>query len=1442
MENTQRSQWRRIGIGVALGLFFIALAVAVGVRTRAVTEGIAAYVAEQASVALGVPIAIGRVEIASFRTVRVTDITVQDRMQETMIEAESADVEVGLLRLFSSPVGAVETVTVNAPKVVLKERKDGSFNITDLKTGDERKSDFTGEVVVRDAVAEVHLADGDLLAERIGATVDFDDPAAPVIEGQLTVDGAGVKFSGVYGKDEQTARIEAEGIELRPYLRYLPADLLSKDTTIEDGRLDAIDLEMKRAGDDVSLEGDAHIVNAKLRVLETDVEDVEAKAHFTGQEALLFVRGTAAEQTASLYGRIRFMETDPSFNFVVRSDSFDAGRVLTGIDYTGKASFLASLYGTVANPVVDGNVEIAEGSAYGVAFTDAKANVHFEDDRVSVPRLAAKVFGGQVTGTGGMTVQDQRFHVRLKADGLDAAALASMAGKDGVTGSVDADLMVHGRGADFDSVSAYGTLQGEGLACEGVETSSSATSFYLAGGTVHFDYLGFTFADGGSLAIEGDASKERLALSYYGSDMPLAILSTFIPRAEMAGRLEISGRVEGNPDNPYITADFQGREGRLFSQPFDRFTGRASGSLDGVELTDFSVEKGGKTTWYAKGSVGFIGERRIRLQVDTVGARMEDIMALVAPDQPLTGNVDNIITVTGTLDNPNIVGYIHFYEGSYRGYFLTGMDGDYFFDNGVLRLQDFHIFSPLIDMDLNGTMTGGKLDFEVVARDVDLDRMGSRLPYPVEGHGVFLGKITGTIYNPYFDGTLTADKLHLNGTQIENVHGALNYQGGILRLSKWGFVQNEGQYALDAMVNLTDETISGRLEVDNGDIAGLFSMANLKNEVLAGRLNGTIEMHGAWQNPNVDLTATLDNASVADYPITDAAMQLKLADRKLHINELHARQGSGTLAAAGTVPLDGGEMQAQFSSQGIAAGMLTKALGSALAVTGDIDLEMQFRGTLDNPRVDASLKIVNGGVEGSSFDVLTGLFQLSDKKLRLNQLLVQKTVGGTVYTASAKGEVGVATLLSGGRWTYSDDPIDLHFALDNADLSLLPALSNQVEWALGPMDGKIDVGGTMANPKMNGSVGFTGGAVKLKLLERPFRDMQGRIAVSGNRITLEQFQGALGEGTYQGTGHAALAGGALQDYALDVTADRLDVESAFYRGPLSAELHVFEGEFYGRALPEVQARVNMEGALISVPTIPETDGELPDVILDVDIDLGRGAHFYSSQLYDMRLVGRVHYGGTTRYVAPSGTISVKKGSFTYNTKRFTIRHGEASFNQVGSYLPSISMQADTRVGKTRVFIALEGPLSGMDVRLTSSPEMSETEILKLLTFQTSDTGDTDVTASLLNFGLSMTLLSSIEEAMRNSLGIDEFRIAGEYEDGRRSSSEGERTNTERLEYNVELGKYLSEKWMLRYKFGIGNSTQQYGVSYDINERFSAYTARDEENNANILGFEARIPF
>ena len=147
----------------------------------------------------------------------------------------------------------------------------------------------------------------------------------------------------------------------------------------------------------------------------------------------------------------------------------------------------------------------------------------------------------------------------------------------------------------------------------------------------------------------------------------------------------------------------------------------------------------------------------------------------------------------------------------------------------------------------------------------------------------------------------------------------------------------------------------------------------------------------------------------------------------------------------------------------------------------------------------------------------------------------------------------------------------------------------------------------------------------------------------------------------------------------------------------------------------------------------------------------------------------------------------------------------------------------------------------METRLTSVPEMSETEILSLLTFQTSDLTSEQALTSLLTFGLSMTILGDFEANVRNALGLDEFRIAGEEVSAADKSGMRPGELNRSMEYNLEIGKYINDRVMLRYKQGIGNNVRSFGVRYDFNDRVSVYWNRDEDAQS-VVGLEANIKF
>ena len=1441
-----RRPWM-LAVGGVFGLFLFAGAVLWYLAgTERFMSEMGALASEKGAELLGTRVDVGEVRVASLRSLTVRNIALYDKQNELLFKAESASVRFSLFGMLTDvPARAVEEVVVRRPEARLARRADGTWNYQDLVEEDSEPSAFRGVVQSEYGTAVLSMDGKELRLSDVNGSVDFADAEQMRLQGKARHGAASVSAEGTLGGENASVSVEGENLELEHYLGWLPAGILPPEVEIRGGRVETLTAAVDKRGDALSYQGRAEISGASARVMETEIRNIEGVVDLTEREARLSATAEAEGQKASVRGTVGLSGGAPSLNLVARSDAFDPGEILKESPFHGAVAFSARIAGTTDAPEIDGVFRAAAGTLDAYPFTNAEAKATYADGRITARSLTADIFGGHVAAEGEFAPASMDFDGHAVLTDLDAAQAEAIL--PGISGHVSADLGFAGNADDLLQSSVYGSVLAHDLSYLDVAAPELSASFFHAAGDTVIDYLSLHLENGGELGVEGKiAGLETLDLAYYATQVDLGLLARIDPVLDMAGFADAHGVIRGSVDNPFVEADFSAVQGQLFQQPYRTLSGKVGGSLDGVRIDSFSMENGGKITWLAKGVVGFTGARRVNLQIDTEGARLEDFAALVAPDQPITGDIDNILTITGTLDNPSIVGYISSHRGSYNGYLLSGMEGDYTLANGILTVHDFHIYSPLVDMDLNGTVATATraLDLTVEVHDIDLRRFEKKLPYPIAGHGVFNGRIGGTFDDPVFDGKLVAPSFLLNGAEITDASGEVHFRGSSLTFEPFSFRQNGGLYTLQASVDLSSGRMRGNVKVTNGDLAAILSVANAKNDAVHGRVNADIELGGTTAVPQASFYGVLTEGDVRGYPLTDVSFDIGLFGRMITLRHLEGHQGSGVLAAKGTIDLDGA-IDARLSAQKIQAGMLSAAAGLTVDAVGTLDLEAEFGGTVEHPLADASLTITDGGVRGSTFDSLTGLLHLRGEVVELEQLVATKAQGEKTYRASASGMLPLKAFTAEQGETLSEyDRINLRVSLDDADLGLLPLLSNEIDWAVGETEGAVVVGGSLAAPTFDGAVRIKNGAVKLKSLGVPVTDMKLGLQMEGDAITIEEgSSGKMGKGSFVVSGSTRLDGRTPVDYQLNFSAEQLEIASSFFKGPVTASFDLREGEIFGRRLPKLTGRLAVDDVLVSIPSIPDSDGELPNVILDFTVEIGKHTHFYSSNLYDLWLTGSAHFTGTTRHPKQSGTIAVRRGRVQYLQTSFRVTEGEAYFNQVDSFLPSITFKASARVNRARIHLAIDGPVQQMKFTLTSSPEMSQQEILRLLTFRGASLSGAGQGASeaqrnaLLLAGLQMSVLGEVQDALRDLLQLDELTFStGSFE----KREKGEDKSTIEA-YNIQIGKYVGDKVMLRYTQGINEDVRRFGVRYDFTDRFSAFAMRDEKNS-NWFGFEARIKF
>lgn len=1422
-------------------------------QTKSFTHSTAEKAAELGTAALGVELSIGEIEMNSLHDLVIHDIAVYDKQAECIARAEEARVGFRLLAALRAPSETIDSIELKGLKATVEQRPDGTWNVADIDTGEESGNGFFGKVQVKEAEVTLRAQGKEVTLTEVEAGLDCSSWPAIAVSGTGRCEGAELSVSGEVSAERQILNVQAEQAELEAFLPLLPEGLLPQDVILRGGQVTEAQATVIYQQGLMSLTGQGQLRDGRLQVLGTDIEKVNGQAWFTDREVIFNAEAEAAGQQAKAHGTVRLDTDTPYLDIEAESESFDPGAILTSIPYSGAAKFKAHLTGSAEEPLIIGEADVARGEACGLPFAKAHAAVRFAGGRLYLQEFRADAMGGRIFGEGELEPKTLAFNAHLKTENVDlsqaAGIFANVPELADFTGHTSVDLGLSGIGDDLEKIAVYGSAKMENGSFRGLPIEHVAASFHLSGDDVTVDFLSARLPGHSDIGMEGRiADGRKLDLTFYGGHVDMALLQKLLPEADVSGIADFKGEIHGDAGNPELTFNFSATDGMLFRQPYDSVLFTLKGSLDGVRVEDFSMMKNGRQTWYVDGTVGFTGERRIDLRADTVAVRMEDLAALIAPDQPITGNVDNTIRFTGTLDNPKAVGYIHFYRGSYMGVLLSGMDGDYFLENGVVRLQDFHIYSPMIDMDVNGTVTkDGAIDLAAVVHDIDMKRMQHKLPYDVSGHGTFEGHISGSIGAPRFRGLLDSPGIIMNGVELNQVHGQVDYADAKLIFSHFGVMQGEGSYDLELSVNVDSHEIQGNVVVQKADVAALCAVLNLKNDLVSGKLDAGAQVSGTLENADLGFGGRIPEGQLAGYEVRDVHLGGYVRDKVLYFKDFSGTQGSGSFYGSGELALyNGGPYAARLSGQGLPLGLFTKSFGVETEVSGTANVDVVLGGYKGNPSLDMNVYAVQGGAHGATFDSLNGIFHLRNGMLDVEQLMVQKAVGGNTYQASVKGIVPSKALMVDDPSELNDyEQIRLDVYLDNADLSLLPTISEEVDWAMGPLQGNLTVTGTLAHPQVKGAVNLREGAVKLKALALPVTDMVLRTDFNGTQMTVREFSGKMGKGSYLGSGEITVNGLVPEYYKFDFQSDGLEIDSEFFKGPLNAELHLSEGDFYGRKLPKLSGRADFHDCLLSVPAIPDSESELPDVMLDIQVDVGKKVHFYSPALYDMYLTGNVNFEGTTRHPKSSGHVEVKNGGAVYYVgTRFKIREGAAYFNQVGSFLPSLSFFADTQIGRTKIYLYLNGPLGNMQTKLGSMPEHSQTEIMQMLTIKNDYLAGnrSQLTAGdLLTLGLQMTVLSELEHAMKEILFLDTFSVirgeASNFSFSNRNSLREEEKNA----YSIMLGKNLSDKLQVTVTQGVGsNHDTRYGLRYDFTDRLGLILERKGSNT--IIGVEGRIKF
>ncbi len=749
------------------------------------------------------------------------------------------------------------------------------------------------------------------------------------------------------------------------------------------------------------------------------------------------------------------------------------------------------------------------------------------------------------------------------------------------------------------------------------------------------------------------------------------------------------------------------------------------------------------------------------------------------------GTLDADVRVGGAGATPSIEGEIRVPEGSLNGLSFSAGRIALSGTAAALSARDGRLTVGSTTLDFGGsasrtrqsvTLRADRLDLsdfndyfdeaEVLAGTGSLALAFDSAPHALNTSANFA--LSAARYRRFDLGTVSA-RVNTVGTAVR-LQGALGGANG--RINVAGTVQ----------VPLADplRDIARRSYLDlQAQIAGV----NLGNVLPAAGVNAPVfgfvdaaaVVRGRYPGLSLTTHAALTNGVAGRVPIERFTLAATAANGRGRLTDatLVARGLTANVSGSfGLRPQDAFDLTAHASSTDINE-LITVATGKSPGVNGTLATRARVTGTAAAPRLAGSIDARD--VKYSSVTIPA----------------VHADLAATRQAVDVRN--GSITLPRGGSITFdghapfgngTSTPIALDFAPHHVDVNPYSSLLPDGSVIDGLFDGNVGVRGTLAAPRLNGSLAFTDGSFRSNSFKNALTRITLTLNFSGTAVQIAQLHARAAPGNIDGTGRLALRD--LRDPIRGLRANaNITVANAYISAPkyytgyvdgkISATKRVAAPLTVGGNLTFSNARIPYTALLPSGGPNASAAPALPNVAFNLGVKVGRDVRVQSGPV-DIGTTGAARLGGTLakptldgQFTATDGTVSL------YRT--FTLQSGSAvSFTPSDGITPSVDATAVTNIPDppTDVLLHVTGPATHLHLAFSSEPSYTQEQILGLLVNAqalgavagVAQTGNSTsngpsiagIGEGLLNTQLTQKFLQPFSNALGGALGLSDLNL------------------------------------------------------------------------------------
>ena len=1391
------------------------------------------YVQEQLHTALNGTVSYSSFHIGWDGSVQMKDLVVNDAKGQPVLTADVLTVSIQWLKVLQYPFGQVSpdallgTITVISPHVNVVQDEQGQWNVLQLVK--ERESDsptqFSGLLRLEKGSISLFLPQAEpLQLSDVNVTVSGDGGRMldGVVDARLGKDHIHSKLQ--WALDDSGNRsfyVETPHLDIAPIVSRIS---LPSAVSFMTGELTDMALTVTQRGGFWYGEGGLSFQNVGTVIQDYRLTSGKGTLQIHGD--VLFLDGIEAnvnDEHLRMNGTVHHVfDEDPTLHVNVGLKEWNLA-LFDQLPMTGTITADALLTGPVSNVKASGDVEL-RGVAYeGITVNRGKGHLSYGDQVIHVEDAELSTQGGTVTGTGSYHMDTEDFSAQVEVQGVSLYGVP-LEGLPSVQGTVNGSLTIEGKQGAISNIN--GSVHGHHIEYQSILVDALDASLSWDGAQLIVPYLNGTWGRG-TFTGSGQFGNGIFGINLHGTNIGLEQFNEWSPKP-LSGTVSLEANLQGSLENPTGTVMIAGETLSYGTTKFDRAFVKTK-----LEDTTLHILEGDLE--YRKSTYDLDGFIRLDGAIDIKGSaknvRIEDVLPNFT-DIPMTGWLNTDVHVQGTVQRPQIEGHLKAWDGSAYGKLFTSIEGAYTYHNGHLHLPRLDISTYGSSIIVDGDIQDKQLDINFVGDAVPIEPFVRDAGLNIVGYVGAEGHLGGTVDAPIFEGNVQSDALQVKDTTLHDIAGSVYITPQVVHLQGLTFTgSGTSRYEVKGGVQLENpKHLFGYVHVKDGDLHQLLALTNAQVPDVNGKLQATIELGGTSDSPRLDVKGTLENTTIRDEVVGTATVDVGYGGRTIDIRTFKLPIKEGLIVGKGKADLDG-STDIQLVASKVPVQTVLPLVTKNVNAQGNWNFIINVHGLTKSPKVEFSSEVEQAVINGISLDQLSILGTMEDQVVNIQQGMIKKSDS----SIKVRGKLPLGAFVTNEYVT--DDmtkQFDVYVDMNEANLSVLPLMFKEVQSADGAIHGVVHVTGNLSNILANGTVELANGSMQLQSLKKPVTQLKGQLAFRGNHVDITGST-TMGKGNAGLSGNIGWMGSGITSYYGALQMKGIEIGHAFYTGPLDGELYIVDKQ----DMPTLVGNIILHDVVASIPlTLESSDTSIP-LGLDLTIDAKDNVRLYNPLLYDMFLQGNVKFEGTVGEPKASGKLSVNKGHVKYLKNRFKITEGQAKF-VTGSIIPELNVRSMANVKNYRISLQAEGPATQMRLKLTSEPNLSERQIISLLTFGRNVGNASGVTSedanALLTSSLQSLAFGYIEDVLQDTLGLDLVNITTGSLDGKDSRDLQEKNN-----FNVTIGKYVVPDLMVTLTRGLKNDHVSYGFQYDINRSISA-TGWINNENKRYLGAQWRYRF